>query len=165
MSDLTHDDVHKILKILDELGNRDIYLEIGELKLHVTHGSTTAVDLPRVTAAVVTSADTAEAAVESVEKSLHTVVVQPQPQWDVHDGYVAVRAPTIGTFYRSSTPGGKPYIEVGDRVAPNDTVCVFDVMKLFTSLTAGVEGTVTAILVENEALVEQDQPLIVIKPS
>ena len=73
-------------------------------------------------------------------------------------------APTIGTFFRASSPGAKPFVEVGDHVEPDDIVCVFDVMKLFTSLTAGVAGNVIAILVANETLVEQDQPLILIKP-
>ncbi len=79
-------------------------------------------------------------------------------------GHVAVSAPTIGTFFRAASPGAKPFVEVGDHVEPEDIVCVFDVMKLFTSLAAGVAGTVTAILVANETLVEQDQPLVVIKP-
>ena len=77
---------------------------------------------------------------------------------------MAVRAPTVGTFYRASSPGAKPLVEVGDHVKPDDIVCVFDVMKLFSSMNAGVAGTVIAILVENEALVQQDQPLILIKP-
>ena len=75
-----------------------------------------------------------------------------------------MRAPTTGTFYRAGSPGARPYVEIGDRVGPDDTVCVFEVMKLFSSLNAGVAGVVTAILVANESLVEQDQPLIVIRP-
>jgi biotin carboxyl carrier protein len=75
-----------------------------------------------------------------------------------------VRAPTIGTFYRADSPGAKPYVEVGDRVGPDDTVCVFEVMKLFSSLNAGVAGAVAAILVANESLVAEGQPLVLIKP-
>jgi biotin carboxyl carrier protein len=75
-----------------------------------------------------------------------------------------VRAPTIGTFYRADSPGAKPYVEVGDRVRPDDTVCVFEVMKLFSSLNAGVAGAVAAILVANESLVAEGQPLVLIKP-
>jgi len=75
-----------------------------------------------------------------------------------------VRAPTIGTFYRAASPGAQPFVKVGDRVGSEDTVCMFEVMKLFSSLKAGVAGAVAAILVENESLVEQDQPLILIKP-
>jgi biotin carboxyl carrier protein len=83
---------------------------------------------------------------------------------EIPPGQVAVRAPTIGTFYRAGSPGAKPYAEVGDRVNADDTVGVFEVMKLFSSLVAGVDGTVKAFLVANETLVEQDQPLILIEP-
>jgi acetyl-CoA carboxylase biotin carboxyl carrier protein len=79
-------------------------------------------------------------------------------------GHVAVSAPTSGTFFRAPAPDTSPFVEVGDHVEPDDIVGVFDVMKLFTSLTAGVAGTVTEVLVANEALVEQDQPLILIRP-
>jgi acetyl-CoA carboxylase biotin carboxyl carrier protein len=70
----------------------------------------------------------------------------------------------MGTFYRAATPGAKPYAEIGDHVAPEDAVCVFEVMKLFSTLKAEIAGTVTAIPLANETLVEPDQPLIVIKP-
>jgi biotin carboxyl carrier protein len=79
-------------------------------------------------------------------------------------GHVAVRAPTMGTFFRAESPGAKPYAEVGDRVKAADVVGIFEVMKLFSTLTAGIDGTVTAFLVANETLVAQDQPLILIRP-
>ena len=71
----------------------------------------------------------------------------------------------MGTFYRASSPGAKPHAEVGDRVQPDDTVGVFEVMKLFSTLKAGVAGTIAAIPVSNEAMVQQDQVLIIIKPA
>lgn len=156
MSDLTHEDVRTILKILDEMGDRDVHLEIGELKLHVTRGggASRAVPLPHAPAAAAPPARPAEAAV-------------PRPgspaDLEVPAGHVAVRAPTIGTFYRAPSPGARPFVEVGDAVGAEDTVCMFEVMKLFSSLPAGVAGSVAAILVANESLVEQDQPLILIK--
>ncbi|HSQ02791.1 MAG TPA: biotin/lipoyl-containing protein, partial [Burkholderiales bacterium] len=85
-------------------------------------------------------------------------------QQEVPEGLVAVRAPSVGTFYRAASPGAKPFVEVGSHVGAEDIVCVFDVMKLFSSLKAGVAGTVNRILVENQALVQQDEPLILIAP-
>ena len=70
----------------------------------------------------------------------------------------------MGTFYRASSPGAKPHAEVGDRVGADDAVGVFEVMKLFSTLQAGVAGTVTAFAVANETLVEQDQVLVIVKP-
>ena len=154
MSELTHDDVRQILKIIDEMGDREIHLEIGELKLHISPGGS-------APASAFTQAARAAAAPPPAD------VPAPAPSgaaFEVPPGHVAVRAPTMGTFYRADAPGAKPYAEIGDHVGPEDSVCVFEVMKLFSTLKAGVAGTVTAIPLANETLVEPDQPLIVIKP-
>jgi acetyl-CoA carboxylase biotin carboxyl carrier protein len=156
VAELTHEDVQSILKIIDEMGDRDIHLEIGELKLHVTRGGD---------AAHAVSAPSAPAPAAAPVRPVETAVPAPRRASSaVPAGHVAVRAPTLGTFYRAASPGAQPYVEIGDRVGPDDTVCTFEVMKLFSSLKAGVAGAVAAILVANESLVEQDQPLILIKP-
>lgn len=156
MADLTQEDVQTILKILDEMGDRDVHLEIGELKLHVTRGGT----VPAATALPPQPAAAPAAPPEEPPPTRKAAARSAVP-----DGHVAVRAPTIGTFYRAPSPGARPFVEVGDAVGAEDTVCMFEVMKLFSSLKAGVAGAVAAILVANEALVEQDQPLILIDPS
>ena len=83
---------------------------------------------------------------------------------DIPPGIVALRAPMLGTFYRASAPGEKPFVEVGQQVRADDTVCLIEVMKLFSSIRAGVDGEVVKILADNGNLVEFDQPLIFIKP-
>ncbi len=152
MSELTHDDVQRIIQIIDEMDDRDVHLEIGELKLHVTRGASA----PLVAATPRTPPAPPPTAAPAKPASAPAAEVPP--------GHVAIRAPTMGTFYRASSPGAKPHAEIGDRVQPDDTVGVFEVMKLFSTLKAGVAGTITAIPVSNEAMVEQDQVLIVIKP-
>lgn len=155
MPELTHDDVEKILKIIDEMGDRDIHLEIGDLKLHVTRGDHSSAPIAAAPAPVPGKAALPVQPAAEREASASS---------EIPAGHVAVRAPTVGTFYRAASPGARPYAEVGDHVGADDTVCVFEVMKLFSSLKAGAAGTVAAILVANETLVEQDQPLVLIKP-
>lgn len=157
MSELTHEDVKKILQILDEMDDREVHLEIGELKLHVS---------PR---GAVKSGTAAQDKPDTAVADGSTAPPQPRPAeskavFDAPPGQVAVRAPTIGTFYRASSPGAPPFAQVGQHVGANDTVCMFEVMKLFSSLPAGTDGTIAAILVENEAQVEQNQVLILIAP-
>jgi acetyl-CoA carboxylase biotin carboxyl carrier protein len=82
----------------------------------------------------------------------------------VPEGMVAVRSPMLGTFYRAPSPGEKPFVEVGSRVTPEETVCLVEVMKLFNSIKAGVAGRVARIPVENGAMVEHAQLLILIEP-
>ena len=80
----------------------------------------------------------------------------------VAEGEVAIRAPMLGTFYRSPAPGEPPFVEIGKRVRADDTVCLIEVMKLFSSIKAGVDGLVDRILVENGSMIEFNQMLIII---
>jgi biotin carboxyl carrier protein len=156
MSELTHTDVDTILRILDQMQGREVHLEVGELKLHIIPGGAAAVSSPLRPIPASGPSTAPSAAAEATTKPHRVTEIPP--------GQVAVRAPTMGTFFRAGSPGAKPYAEVGDRVKAEDVVGVFEVMKLFSSLVAGVNGTVKAFLAENESLVEQDQPLILIEP-
>jgi acetyl-CoA carboxylase biotin carboxyl carrier protein len=74
----------------------------------------------------------------------------------------AVKSPMVGTFYRSATPGAKPFVEVGQTVKSGDTVCIIEAMKLLNEIEADRDGVIKAILVENGQPVEYGQPLVVI---
>lgn len=76
----------------------------------------------------------------------------------------AVTSPSLGLFWRSPQPGAPPFVEVGQQVGPEDTVCIVEVMKLMNHVKAGVAGTVVAIDVENGAMVEFGAPLVIIDP-
>ncbi len=73
-----------------------------------------------------------------------------------------VKSPMVGTFYRSSTPGAKAFIDIGQMVKPGDTLCIIEAMKLLNEIEAEVTGVVKEILVENGQPVEYGQPLFVI---
>jgi len=68
----------------------------------------------------------------------------------------------VGTFYRSSSPGAKAFVEVGQTVNAGDTLCIIEAMKLLNEIEADVGGTVKSVLVENGQPVEYGQPLFVI---
>jgi len=78
---------------------------------------------------------------------------------------VAVQAPMSGTFYRAPAPDAPPFVEVGTHVSAGDTVCIIEVMKLFNSIAAGVEGTVVEIPVANEQAVTTGEAVIWIRPN
>ncbi len=73
-----------------------------------------------------------------------------------------VSAPLVGTFYRASAPGADPFIKIGQTVQKGDTVAIIEAMKMMNEITAPCSGTVTAIYVEDETLVEYGQPLVCI---
>ena len=75
----------------------------------------------------------------------------------------AVKSPMVGTFYRSSSPGAAPFVEIGDTVSTGDTLCIVEAMKLMNEIEADAAGTIKAILVENGQAVEFGQPLFVIE--
>ena len=74
-----------------------------------------------------------------------------------------VKSPMVGTYYRSSSPGAKPFVEVGSVVKEGDAICIVEAMKILNEIDADKSGTITQILVENGQPVEYGQPLFVIE--
>lgn len=78
------------------------------------------------------------------------------------DGY-EVKAPMVGTFYSSSAPDKPEFVTVGSKVKKGDTICIIEAMKLMNEVEADRDGEIVEILVENEEMVEFDQPLFIIR--
>ncbi len=74
-----------------------------------------------------------------------------------------VKSPMVGTFYRASSPGSKPFVEVGDTIKEGETICIVEAMKILNEIEADKSGTVTRIMVDNGQAVEYGQPLYVIE--
>ncbi len=83
----------------------------------------------------------------------------PLPTGGFDPSWHAVVAPNLGTFYRSPKPGAAPFVEIGQHVAAGAELCLLEVMKLFTSVTANVGGTVRGIAAADAELVAGGQPL------
>jgi acetyl-CoA carboxylase biotin carboxyl carrier protein len=167
---LTHNDVQAILKIVDAAEHlEEVELVHGGFRLHVVRNGRGVLGQPQgltITqtaaegpAASATNPPSASALAAPTASRAASVAVS------VPEGVVAIRAPMLGVFYRASAPGEKPFVEVGQRVRADDTVCLIEVMKLFNSIRAGVDGEVIGIPAENGGLIEFDQPLVLIKPS
>jgi acetyl-CoA carboxylase biotin carboxyl carrier protein len=77
------------------------------------------------------------------------------------EGHV-IRSPMVGTFYRSSAPGSKAFVEIGQAVKAGDTLCIIEAMKLLNEIEADRDGVVKAILVENGQPVEYGEPLFIL---
>jgi acetyl-CoA carboxylase biotin carboxyl carrier protein len=97
---------------------------------------------------------------ESPRAPAPAVAEAPPPP--VATGHV-VTSPMVGTFYRASSPGGKPLVEVGSTVKENEAICIIEAMKIMNEIEAGHAGTISKILVENGQPVEFGQPLFVIE--
>jgi acetyl-CoA carboxylase biotin carboxyl carrier protein len=93
--------------------------------------------------------------------SSQAAVSGPTPPPAESEGHV-VKSPMVGTFYRSASPGAKPFVEIGDEVQVGDPLCIIEAMKLMNEIEADRAGVIKAILIENGQPVEYGQALVVI---
>ena len=80
------------------------------------------------------------------------------------EGLIPIKSPVLGIFYRSPKPRAPPFVEVGQYVKEDDTVCLIEVMKLFNAVKAGVRGRIARICAENTEMVEYQQRLFLVEP-
>ena len=148
-------DLRKLKKLIDlvqESGIAELEITEGEEKVKIVKGG--AVSL--MTTAAPAAAPAPAAALEA--KPAATPPAEP-PAGQV--GHV-VKAPMVGTFYRSPSPDAKPFVEVGQSVKEGDTICIIEAMKLMNEIEADASGVVKAVLVENGQPVEYGQPLFIL---
>ncbi len=156
---LTHKDVTDIIEFIDKAEHlEDIELSLGDFRLSVRRGGVVVEAAPRTHSAQALPATPVKSAAPAVAVAAPTTAASEALQ----EGEIALRSPMLGSFYRSPSPGAKPFVEVGQKVNAGDTVGVIEVMKLFNTLTAAAAGTVVRISVDNGGLVEFNQIVMVI---
>jgi len=144
-------------------GLRELHVRHGEMEIYLSQDSDAAgLDGARVS--VTRNQTVAPAAVPAVAASAPKAAPAPAASASHPEGSVLVRAPYLGTFYRSPKPGSPAYVEIGDSVSAESEVCLVEVMKLFTAVRAGAAGRVVEVLAGDGELVAADQPLFVIAP-
>ncbi len=148
--------IKKLIEMLEESGLAEIEIREGEESIRISRSSVVsaspATAQPTTPVAPTVSADTPPppaAAPTSPENKL------PPGQ--------AVTSPMVGTFYRAPSPGAPPFVEVGSRVSPGDTLCIIEAMKMLNEIEADRAGVVRAILKENGQPVEYGETLFVIE--
>lgn len=152
--DLTYDDVEKILKIVDSAPHVDeIEFAYGDLRLRIHRGPTSSAKPSSQSSSAARSST-----ISSVEKPLRSPAEHEQT---LSGAEIAVRAPVAGIFRRSPTQGLRPFVEVGQRVEAEDTLCLVGLVGA-SAIKAGGAGVVKEIVAEDGDLVEFDQLLIVI---
>jgi len=171
----THDDVQRIIQLLDASNFDALHLEIDGLKLdlrrHGTGTSATAATASVAAPVVVSEAVSASAAAPSAPAtpSSSGTPVQAAPSGNAmvsgasgatsNADLVDIRAPMLGTFYRSPKPGAEPFVVPGARVEPDTVVGIIEVMKLMNSVTANLAGEIVEVVAQDGELVEYDQVL------
>lgn len=153
-------DLRKLKTLVDLVSESNISeLEITEAegKVRIVKAGAAVAPQPMVTYAMPQGAPPPA---EAPRAAAPAAAEEPAPP--VETGHV-VTSPMVGTFYRASTPGGKPLVEVGSTVKENEPVCIIEAMKIMNEIEAGHAGAITKVLVENGQPVEFGQPLFVIE--
>ena len=148
--------VKKLIELLEESGISELEINEGEESVRISRYSTAPALAPVNYAAPPVAAAPAPApAAAPAEKS-------SDDEDSLPSGHI-VKSPMVGTFYSASSPGAKPFVNVGDSVTEGDTVCIVEAMKILNQIETDASGIVKAILVENAQPVEYGQPLLIIE--
>lgn len=158
-------DLRKIKTLIDlvqESGIAELEVKEGEESVRIsrypTGGFSQQVMLPP--AALPASAAPAVLTASGTSTAPATAEAAPKAS-----SQIVVRSPMVGMFYRSSSPGSKPFIEVGQTVKAGQVLCIIEAMKMLNQIESEFNGVIVAILTDNEKAVEFDQPLFAIEPA
>jgi acetyl-CoA carboxylase biotin carboxyl carrier protein len=154
-------DLRKLKTLIDLVSDSNVSeLEITEAegKVRIVKGQPPVVQ-PAAVPAPVALAPQAPAATPALAAAAAPALAAPPAEPTGH----TVKSPMVGTFYRSSSPGAKAFVEVGSQVKAGETVCIIEAMKILNEIEADQSGTITQILCVNGQAVEYGQPLFVIE--
>jgi acetyl-CoA carboxylase biotin carboxyl carrier protein len=150
-------DLRKLKTLIDLVSESNVSeLEITEAegKVRIVKGGGVVMQQQVAQPAMVHAPQAAQAAAAPVAAAPAAVVA---------DAGHTVKSPMVGTFYRSSSPGAKPFVEVGAQIKEGDTICIIEAMKILNEIEADKSGTVTKVYCENGQAVEYGQPLFIIE--
>ncbi|MCE2840685.1 MAG: acetyl-CoA carboxylase biotin carboxyl carrier protein [Bacteroidetes bacterium] len=149
-------EIQELIRFVAKSGVSEVEIDKEGFKIHIKTGAQAPTAMvmapPMVQPQVQSTPVVIDAAPTSAAPSAAPVAPAGTP----------VKAPMVGTFYRSAGPDKEPFVKVGDRVQKGQTICIIEAMKLFNEIEAEFSGTIVDILIENAKPVEFDQPLFVV---
>ncbi len=142
----------KLIDLVEESGISELELTEGEEKVRISRAL-------MHSAAPVTQYVSAPA--PALASSATAAPATSEPVAAAVQGHI-VKSPMVGTFYRSSSPDSKAFVDVGSKVEVGETLCIIEAMKLLNEIESDFAGVIKEILVENGQPVEYGEPLFVI---
>ncbi|NCP63427.1 MAG: acetyl-CoA carboxylase biotin carboxyl carrier protein [Paraglaciecola sp.] len=150
--------IKKLIELVEESGISELEITEGEesVRIHRSGSQSAGMQAPmQYVQPQYMAAPQAPAPVAAPAASAASATSEPS-------GHI-LRSPMVGTFYRSSSPGAKSFVEVGQKVNVGDTLCIIEAMKMMNQIESDKAGVIKQILVENQEPVEFDQPMFVIE--
>jgi acetyl-CoA carboxylase biotin carboxyl carrier protein len=143
--------IKKLIELIDETGVAEIEIKEGEESVRITRNFNQANFAPAPMMAM---------QVPTTAASTTVATSEPAP---AKTPGTAVTSPMVGTMYRSSSPGAKAFVDVGQEIKVGDVLCIIEAMKMFNQIEAEVSGTLVACCVENGQPVEFGETLFTIE--
>ena len=156
-------DIQALIRFISSSGVDEVSIERKDFKLNIKKNAKTTEVVMASQPSVIHHAPVASA--PRVEAAPAAEAAQPAAEPVVSSKLVEVKSPMIGTFYRSAGPDKPQFVNVGDMVAPGDTLCIIEAMKLFNEIECEIKGNIVKVLVDDASPVEYDQPLFLVDPS
>jgi acetyl-CoA carboxylase biotin carboxyl carrier protein len=158
--------IKKLIELLEESGIAEIEIKEGEEAVRISRmptGAAAVHSMPTyampMAAPVASPAQAAASAPAAAAAANAEAAAAARPRSNEH----VVTAPMVGTFYSASTPGGKPFVEIGDEVKVGQTLCIIEAMKMMNQIESDKSGRITSIMARNGDPVEFGQPLFVVE--
>lgn len=161
---LSPEDIRALISAFQTSDWDEMSLQYGDTRLDLTRNGHPPVGRQNAPVAAAPAAAIVAAAAPAAPAAAAVAAVPSGPTSVAHPDGQKVTSPSLGLFWRSPQPGAPSFVEVGQQVDAEDTVCIVEVMKLMNHVKAGVSGKVVAILVDNGAMVEFGQTLVVVEP-
>jgi len=147
--------VKEIIDLMTVNGLTEFEMEENGVRLSIKKGG--AVPIVHTVAAMPLPAAKAEVIAAAATASRAAAPVADDPRMAI------VKAPFVGTLYRSPAPDAEPYVTIGQEVTPETVLCIVEAMKVMNEIKAEVKGIVREVLVENAHAVQYGQPLFKIE--
>ena len=157
-------EIQNLIKFVAKSGASEVKLEMDDFKITIkTGGDSSTSQLHQVALPMQMSQPQLHSTPQAINDNKETMSVTDEKSDD--SGYVTIKSPIIGTFYRRPSPDKPIFAEVGQNISEGDVLCIIEAMKLFNEIESEVSGKIVKILVDDASPVEFDQPLFLVDPS
>jgi acetyl-CoA carboxylase biotin carboxyl carrier protein len=157
-------EIQALIKFVAKSGVSEVELESKGFKIVIKTGNaSTRIEQVVVPAAAPVAMPVAAAPIAAAPAAPAAEKPAASPVAD-ESKLITIKAPMIGTFYRSPGPDKPAFVNVGDEIKPGKAICIIEAMKLFNEIESEVSGRIVKVLVDDAKPVEYDQPLFLVEP-
>jgi oxaloacetate decarboxylase alpha subunit len=138
--------IEEVVRLMEKHSLTEISVEEEGVKIHLKRGASGAIE-------------------KSIEMAPILAPAKEAPAAEEARNVVEIKAPMVGTFYRSPSPDAQPFADVGKRINEGDVLCIIEAMKLMNEIKSEVKGKIVDVLVGNAEPVEFGQVLFLVEPA